>query len=499
MTFRSRLTLAVGLLLLARPLPAQEWKVPAWAHLIPVDQIKLPGPANTEVLGYPPVTVDKLAIRRLLLAGQFDELDRTLATLQDSTRARIQREYDLASAYETFETADSLLGPPLARWSATLPGSAHARAALATWHLARAWNARGQGLASTVSGSSWEVVKNEVAASLAAASEALAIDSASYGAWCATIRAHLLTGAGTAATAAFNAGYARFPASYNLTRIYLVRLWPRWGGSHEAMNAFIAQILPDTLENPRLRTLQGAVEGEIANDLADEDARTALRHANAALQYGPEFSYLVERGHAFLNTGNYARAIVDLDAALGQRYQDDVGILYHAQAVSGSSAWETGGIREIVLQQEKRDYQTVLAFDPTSATALSELASVTIELTKCPEFKPECGGEENGTEYVVRKTFGDLNWWLGYIGVGGFLGYWTVIRWARSGYKLPFYIHIIALGGFLTIAYAQYLWVQTGAPMTLRRWIVTFTVPLLVYVLFVGLGGAGAAARRRSQ
>ncbi|HSB55128.1 MAG TPA: hypothetical protein VLD58_12260 [Gemmatimonadales bacterium] len=331
------------------------------------------------------------------------------------------------------------------------------------------------------------------------AREAIRLDSANYNAYGELLDGLALAGDQGEARTVYDASRRAYPGSHYLAHLFIKRLEPRWGGSYEAMNAFAAEIAADSLINPRLRTFLGAAENDIADMAIGRDSiMMALRHANASLRYGPELYYLVDRGHANAHFGDYARAITDLNAVLAQWPHFVPALENHAEAISYSAFYVRGGERSIVLKELISQYQLILSLEPANTWARNGLKDALYELATCPEFAPECGNSQAGVVSVVQSVWRDIRWLLGYLGVAGFISWRAYLRWAKSGFYLPRYVHLIALLALLTIGYIQRLWVLTGAPMTLRRWVVTATLPLLVYILFIGLGGARHAQQARA-
>ncbi len=461
-------------------------------YRIQPSHLAIPAPGVEDVLGYPAVSVDKLVVLDMLRQRRFDDLDQYLTGLQDTVRGRIQREFDLVDASRAFATADTTLGPLIQQWISAKPRSAHARTAEASWYLASAWFARGHGSAGEVGARAWQEVAQDVERAVASANAALMIDSAQMMAYAELLGSLTLQGDRVRARTVLDAGRQWYRGSYYLPHQFLYLLQPRWGGSHEAMQAFASEIAADSVINPRLRTFLGAVEAdESANALMADDFDGAVGHATAALRYGPEFYFLLQRGHARVYFTDNGRGITDLNLALAQRPQYPDALTYHAFAALSSARYSKGGEREFALHQAIRDFESILSFDPMDPDARDGLKKATYELKTCPEYFPECGGSEAGPAKVFTAVWRDVGGYLAYLGVLAFVSWFGFFRWVRGGLRLPGYVHLLAVLALITIGYLDYLWVQTGAPMTLRRWILIPFFPGLVYFLFVGLGGAG--------
>ena len=105
-------------------------------------------------------------------------------------------------------------------------------------------------------------------------------------------------------------GLRYFPDSYLLRDTYIYGLTPRWGGSYEAMQAFVEESRPAMAHNPSIR----ALEGEILQDKAriawnEKDYDAAFSLLSAALEYGNDIWVMSDRAELYYYKKNYARAV----------------------------------------------------------------------------------------------------------------------------------------------------------------------------------------------
>lgn len=457
-------------------------------YRIPDSLLAIPAPSTEETFGYPAVSVDKRVVVQMLRSGSYAELDQYFSRLQSATLSRIQLEYDFLDASRAFNTGDTTLGPLIEAWIASAPASAHARTARATWYLGRAWYVRGGGFAKEVSeGAMWEMGRYAALAGQEART-ALELDSTHLIAYYELLRALQLTG--EPAEGVLGAGRRHFPGSYILPRQHLNRLLPRWGGSYRAMAAFAAHVAADSLLNPRLVTLQGAVAADLSKiALSAKDFDEAIGQANAALRYGPELFYLLQRGEVFVRFLDNGRGIADLNAVLARRPQDPDALRYHGWAAGQAASGTLGHERRAALAQSRADFELILAFDPTDSLALEGLARAVHEQEHCPNDFRECGGSQAGVWATLKAVFRDMGRMLAFLGVLGFVGVWGFFKWARNGFWVPGYVHLLAFAALALVVVIDIMWVRTGMPMTTRRWLVIPFFPGVVYFLFIGLGG----------
>lgn len=460
-------------------------------------RVAIPEANVGEILGYPAVTADKRVVLQLLRIRNFGELDRYFSGIQASVKQRIQLEYEWVDASRAFETADSTLGPLLNEWVAASPNSSHARTARATWYRARAWHARGQNYLKDTPQEAIRQMEAFAGRSAQDAMAALRIDSTDMIAHTELIGVLLFGGGKEQARAVLDAGRKVYPGSYYLPHQYLYLLEPRWGGSLEEMAGFASAIAADSVLNPRLRTFLGAVEAEKSEEAIDQGKFTeGVNHANAALSYGPEFYWQVQRGHSRVHFNDNDRGIIDINVALAQRPQYVPALEFHAMATLSSSQFQEEALRITALNQARHDFELILSIDPTNDYAINGLKDVNNQAQHCLDDWEKCHEKEVGAGTIAVEVAQQAWSLFKYLGVAALIGAWGFIKWFRNGFWLPRYIHLIAFLALVTVCFIDIMWVKAGMPMTVKRWMVIPAFPLMVYFLFIGLGGSGWASRK---
>lgn len=85
------------------------------------------------------------------------------------------------------------------------------------------------------------------------------------------------------------------------------------------------------------------------------------------------------------------------------------------------------------------------------------------------------------------------------VGLLFFVSLANFILWRKYKYWVPRYVHILALVALLTICWLNWLWIQAGGFLTVRRVIIILFFPAIVYFFFVGYGGIRAALSHRAR
>ena len=195
---------------------------------------------------WPDFAVTKDRLRMLGQQGQFALLERALRELATSEELFPGGVNKAAAVYGTLdEFVDAhrsikLEESPLTKWRAAFPHSDFILLADALALHAKAWDARGEGVASTVSPESWEIF----AKSLGEAEQKLMSAPPSLkdtAVWHLILLTVALEGRGVKSdprTVFLNA-VKRWPRYLSFYRLIASRLVPKWGGSWEAVEAFI--------------------------------------------------------------------------------------------------------------------------------------------------------------------------------------------------------------------------------------------------------------------
>lgn len=348
----------------------------------------------TEDGGAVPLAV-RAELLQLLRTDQFAALDLRLRAYQERAEGGDGDELEVAQAFDTFATSDPALEAHLDGFVAARPGWA-SRLARAEWRSRRAQLERGTRWAKDTTPAQFEGLERWVALARedlklaledgprVQAAHALAIDGLSHGGTAAE-RAQVLARALDAD-----------PDAYLVRRTYLVTLLPRWGGSRQAMEAFVADAEKRAERNPRLRLLRGRIDRDQGDALSREGHHDAAVLAyGRAVALGPMAAALRDRGAALVRADRPGEALSDLNLAivLYPGFTD----VYTARA----RAHQQLGRRDRAL----KDLDLAIELDPMDPQARDARAGVRIDLT-------DWAGAEEDLLVAVRYEPGDAGPWL---------------------------------------------------------------------------------------
>jgi tetratricopeptide (TPR) repeat protein len=263
----------------------------------------------------PPAIAARLELLDLLRNRRFDELTRRVEAAQAAFEADPGREEQVEQTWDTFLTEDSSVAPLLEAWAAAVPSYAP-HVALGLHHRRSGWDARGPGSASNTSREQFAAMDAHFDQALQHLNRALEIHPRLTVALETLInieksgaRVRAATPTDLVARAARTCPSCVYPPFERL-----IALYPRWGGSHEEMQRYLAELAPRIEKFARLAILRGAIaadDGESAMNRQDYDA--ALRFYDEALRHGAYWYYRRYRGQVLYRLGHYPEALADIE------------------------------------------------------------------------------------------------------------------------------------------------------------------------------------------
>lgn len=483
--------LLLGLCPVVARLAAQD--VPTPIKAIPFEKLALPVPSGDGPFGYVPVSADRDVVLMMLRNGSYRQLDQYFDGLQRSAAQRIQYETEFSDAFMGFGKRDAALRRPLEAWRDSSPSSAHARVALAVWLLEQAWEARGTKYARDTPSANMSRMTSLAEQAAKEALAGLQLDRTHLVGWITMLHISQLAGGDRSI-----ADEARriHPASYIIPSTYMGQLEPRWGGSLAEMDAYAAEVMADRQLNPRLGMLRGAsLEYQAMELTGSKKYDDAVRAMNRALEDGPEPGYYLERADAHYYRGDYLRALEDANRVLAFRHQLPHAQHLHAAIVLLAADSLSGNQRASALRQARDEFTALLPWDEDPAHTQEHLDWVNYSMQNCITDAQQC--KSGGMRAGLPTTMG---WEAKLIaGALGLILLFNFYRWAAGGFPVPRYIHFLVLLSAVVTGGAVYMANQQRGPLPPKVWLAVLAVPLGLYVLSIGLGGATWASQRRKQ
>jgi tetratricopeptide (TPR) repeat protein len=282
------------------------------------------------VKDHSPRLAARLELLALLRAREFAELTRRVEAEQAAFERDPSLEPIAAQLWDTFATSDPTLQSVLEDWSESVASYAP-RAALGVYHRRCGWAARGARLASKTSREQFDAMSEHFARSKQHLLRALEMHPQ------LVIAVQNLISSGRAGSddaemrRLVDRAMGICPSCVGPLASYLESLEPRWGGSHEQMERFLAELAPRMREHPRLAALRGTVAANRAFTASNrEEYAAALRLYDEALGHGEHWPFRRYRGQVLYRLGRYDEALADHEAWLANGTRSAEALMWKA-------------------------------------------------------------------------------------------------------------------------------------------------------------------------
>lgn len=286
----------------------------------PSSEVPLGGGEGHDRYGYPLKSADAVAMRSLLLASRFGELQRHIERFQTEAEADFRREYWIADVREVFSTADAQVGRRIEAWRQRSPTSFAPYLAMGDHLASVASHQRGGAVVAETSGERLDAMHRTAVLAMAAYHRAIELRPRLFTADLGLIGLASFVGDHATKDAAYAHALAACPACMSPRKVYMYFSRPRWGGSLTEMATIGEDANQRAGENPRLATLRGFVDWE-AGETFRERQQWALAIAayDRAIAVGELEDFYVSRGSTRVRAGDTNGALADYESARALR------------------------------------------------------------------------------------------------------------------------------------------------------------------------------------
>jgi tetratricopeptide (TPR) repeat protein len=341
---------------------------------------------QTEDFGYPAQTIDRLAVRRLLVSKSYDVLDRVLSAYGDSVLRDYRAEYKLFDAYAAFGVAVPEFESFLTEWVHKRPKSAAALLARASFYRASGWNARGTRYASETPKEQFRRMNYFFERSGTDLVAAHRLDPKSIVAYRQMIDISTTVSDRASIPSLMDEAMKLQPNSFLLRATYMHNLLPRWGGSYEAMAQFAAKSAPYAAKNPRIKALGGFADwdkGRVSESAGDKG--DAIEAYERALKFGNFWQFRYQRGEYNSRSDQNEDALEDFNSVIAQYPQNDEALSARATVEYELGRLAFGETKAAYFSQAFRDIALAAMLDPANEDYRSDLAFYNKNI---PEYAP---------------------------------------------------------------------------------------------------------------
>lgn len=258
-----------------------------------------------------------LQCRRLLREEKYAELNALLAGLEVDAEQDVAKEARLFLAYKAFDESVSEYEENFSKWVSATPKNYQPYLARAEFYYDMAWKARGHKWASETKEEQFDEMNRYLRKASGDLDAALEINNRNMVIYSLLIRI-IKTGADKEAmVTVLNAAIEKNPATYEVRRVFVYAITPKWGGSYDMMQGFAKYSQQSIGLNPRLSLLLGAAYREYGSkQSSDHTYSKAIESYTKALNAGESHDVLGDRGETYYRMEEYEKAIADLSRAV---------------------------------------------------------------------------------------------------------------------------------------------------------------------------------------
>lgn len=322
---------------------------------------------GVDAYGYPRSYVDSAAMRSLLAHEKYVELSLYLEQFQQQAEADFHKEYFIADAADSFDTADLELNPAIDAWVKATPDSFAPYLARGIHGLALGSAARGTSYSKDTNRQNFTVMNAALDAAKSDLDAALVKNPHLVIALRHELQIAMFRGKGAEFQAAFAQAARQCAACFQFRVTQQYGLEPRWGGDYRAMAS--AAHAADPHENPRFVLLAGYATNDRAEQLLEKKfADDALREIESACALGDSADFLETKARILWQLKRLPEATAALSTAIDLRpsRSDLIFLRADSETVATPPDWQAAYL----------DLSLGLRIDPSSTEAKRIVARV---------------------------------------------------------------------------------------------------------------------------
>lgn len=300
------------------PAPPEKQGLPLQPPEI-VDAPPFVGEDGVDQFGYPLRRPDQVTLVGLLRLRRFDLLERYVTHYQDEFEKDYKKELWPRDAVVAFRTPEPEFEKLLDDWVKKSPESFVPWAVRGSYRNGLGWHFRGGGFAKETSAMQFATQQEYHAAAVADFEKAVELRPKFVAGYVQLVALSMSMSAGKKRQLdLMNAGVRQCPLCWFIRDTYMGGLLPRWGGSHEAMDAFAKSTSKLVAKNPKLALLRGARAADVCKTLGEKKEYAAAHQAcDEALSHGDEADVLYTKVRIFQLEQRYTEMLPFIER--GQR------------------------------------------------------------------------------------------------------------------------------------------------------------------------------------
>lgn len=337
----------------------------------------------------PWTSVDRFRVRELFESRQFTKLATLFEEYRDASEKDPAREYELALAIGCVSFIDHPEDKPLLEeWVVAMPGHWAPLLARANYFIDAGWRARGANWSGMTSESKMVRMGNNFKLAQDDLNRIYRMQPALVEVIVQMLEITHSAGDQEMGRRLVQEALKIAPGHYRVRQKLMVTLTPRWGGSYEAMAAFIKETEPFYERNPRLRFLAGYPDWDRATweptlragdgEKIDLDANLdiSIGYYKKALAFGEVNRFLNPLAKAYLQKKQYGDASPIIEKLLRDDPNESSTLFLRAELHSG-----LGRIEEALRDLEAGERIAYLKKSFHGETAPEELVPTRVRVS----------------------------------------------------------------------------------------------------------------------
>ncbi len=372
----------------------------------PAERPEPAAPAKAVTVTMPSCLGRCMALRQQLRTGHYDEVEQFFRSFEDAVRGDCALEFEFQRAIECFRTTDQSLGPALDGWVEALPNSWLALTCRALYRLRIGYLIRSARWASQVSEEQWQGYEALSELAEEDLNRAMSLNDQFFYAYSRILNlSHH-----HADREVLEKGLDAAPWSYTIRASYMWYLQPKWGGSLQAMDAFVEEAAQEAIWNPNLLHLR-EYPAYTRAELPYRSGKIleAEKIIGLELKKTPTLYLYQNRAYFRSRLHHYREALDDAESALAispcnaEALRERLGALFGMQQGKGAriaadilialdplnitARWFSSALnfRAGREQQAVVDMRIVTTYDPSNGPAWNNLGFSLLNLKKYAE------------------------------------------------------------------------------------------------------------------
>lgn len=344
-----------------------------------------------------PAAKSELSERRVLLRvlrdRQYGALESYLSGIQQGYESGRQREWAIQTAMDAFSNADPELTAPIDEWRTQHPQSYVAATAAGLHYLALAWAWRGHAFISKTHPYRIAQMEKHLVKANELLVRSLALTAKPVVSLASLISIEKMTEGRQKVARQWLDEATRVDAANRAPRLaYISMLLPRWGGSHEAMDAFAAEVADTAADEPTrklAKRLASASVGDRATHLwENKDLAGALRLYEKAENDSGSDDYAMSRAQIQAAVGQTATALSILDDLLTHNPDNPMALHQRSKVLRGLRR----GVESAVDLKAAAEFGYIVAWTELGLKLLDGPSGIAVDIIE-------------GTKWLERAAF----------------------------------------------------------------------------------------------